>query len=286
MIWRTHWGLTDEPWTLPDTTVLKAKGDDYFVPVDWPICHRHCRDQAGGRHHGPRRRRGGRFGLGPLCTNEENYLFQKFMRAGMGTNNVDHLRTPLSRQHGHRPGHGLRQRRLDQLHQRGAGRGLRAHHRLQHGRVPPGHLVRGGARSSGAQRSSSSTRGVRPWSSTPRSGSSPPRDGHLHLPGHGPRHPAQGWADMDFVQTRTEGFDAFAAALEEYTPDVAALHSGVPAADIERAAHAATPWASAPPPWTTPPQSSIFNLCPLPAAPPPFSTPWASPSAPTAPTWC
>ena len=24
------------------------------------------------------------------CTNEENYLFQKFMRAAMGTNNVDH----------------------------------------------------------------------------------------------------------------------------------------------------------------------------------------------------
>jgi predicted molibdopterin-dependent oxidoreductase YjgC len=24
------------------------------------------------------------------CTNEENYLFQKFMRAAVGTNNVDH----------------------------------------------------------------------------------------------------------------------------------------------------------------------------------------------------
>ena len=24
------------------------------------------------------------------CTNEENYLFQKVMRAGVGTNNVDH----------------------------------------------------------------------------------------------------------------------------------------------------------------------------------------------------
>ena len=24
------------------------------------------------------------------CTNEENYAFQKFMRAGVGTNNVDH----------------------------------------------------------------------------------------------------------------------------------------------------------------------------------------------------
>ncbi len=24
------------------------------------------------------------------CTNEENYLFQKFIRAAIGTNNVDH----------------------------------------------------------------------------------------------------------------------------------------------------------------------------------------------------
>ena len=24
------------------------------------------------------------------CTNEENYLFQKFMRAGIGTNHIDH----------------------------------------------------------------------------------------------------------------------------------------------------------------------------------------------------
>jgi len=24
------------------------------------------------------------------CTNEENYLYQKFMRAGVGTNNIDH----------------------------------------------------------------------------------------------------------------------------------------------------------------------------------------------------
>ncbi len=24
------------------------------------------------------------------CTNEDNYIFQKFMRAGVGTNNIDH----------------------------------------------------------------------------------------------------------------------------------------------------------------------------------------------------
>jgi len=24
------------------------------------------------------------------CTNEENYAFQKFFRAGVGTNNIDH----------------------------------------------------------------------------------------------------------------------------------------------------------------------------------------------------
>ncbi|MCB0203028.1 MAG: molybdopterin-dependent oxidoreductase, partial [Anaerolineae bacterium] len=82
-------GLTEEPWTLPDTTALKAKGDDYFVPVDWPtaidivatkladVITTHGGDAVAGL-------------ASARCTNEENYLFQKFMRAGVGTNNVDH----------------------------------------------------------------------------------------------------------------------------------------------------------------------------------------------------
>jgi len=46
----------------------------------------------------------------------------------------------------------------------------------------------------------------------------------------------EGWADMAFIAERTEGFEEFADVLEEYTPERAALLSGVPAEQIERAA--------------------------------------------------
>ena len=83
-------GLTDEPWTLPDTSPLKErKGRDYFVPVSWKTAIEIVADQLAAtiQEHGPD-------AVASLssarCTNEENYLFQKFIRAGVGTNNVDH----------------------------------------------------------------------------------------------------------------------------------------------------------------------------------------------------
>ena len=45
-----------------------------------------------------------------------------------------------------------------------------------------------------------------------------------------------GWADEAFIAERTEGYEEFAAVVEEYTPERAALLSGVPAEDIEKAA--------------------------------------------------
>ncbi|NDJ52674.1 MAG: molybdopterin-dependent oxidoreductase [Chloroflexi bacterium] len=44
------------------------------------------------------------------------------------------------------------------------------------------------------------------------------------------------WYDETFVAERTEGFDEFHAVVEEYTPQHAALMSGVPAEQIELAA--------------------------------------------------
>jgi formate dehydrogenase alpha subunit len=46
----------------------------------------------------------------------------------------------------------------------------------------------------------------------------------------------EGWADTEFIQQRAEGFDEFARSVEEYTPEVAALASGVPVDLIEQAA--------------------------------------------------
>ncbi len=46
----------------------------------------------------------------------------------------------------------------------------------------------------------------------------------------------EGWADSDFITQRTEGFEEFKEVIKAYTPERAALMSGVPAADIMRAA--------------------------------------------------
>lgn len=83
-------GLTDEPWKLPDTTVLKGKANlNNYIPVAWEqaieITATKLADTI--QNYGPDAVAGL---TSARCTNEENYLFQKFMRVGVGTNNVDH----------------------------------------------------------------------------------------------------------------------------------------------------------------------------------------------------
>jgi formate dehydrogenase alpha subunit len=46
----------------------------------------------------------------------------------------------------------------------------------------------------------------------------------------------EGWLDEDFIKTRTEGFEDLAKVVEKYTPERAALISGVKEEDIELAA--------------------------------------------------
>lgn len=85
-------GLTDEAWELPEVSPLdvrKPKIGDYFVPVDWEtaleVVSSKLVDTV--QEHGS----DALMGLASArCSNEENYLFQKFMRAVIGTNNVDH----------------------------------------------------------------------------------------------------------------------------------------------------------------------------------------------------
>lgn len=85
-------GFTDEPWELParsPLSVKKPKIEDSFVPVDWDTALDFVAEKMAEtvRDHGP----DSIMGLASArCTNEENYIFQKFMRAGIGTNNVDH----------------------------------------------------------------------------------------------------------------------------------------------------------------------------------------------------
>jgi predicted molibdopterin-dependent oxidoreductase YjgC len=69
------------------TPLIKKNGA--FVPASWDEAFSLIAKKLGSikQQHGPN-------AIGGLasarCTNEENYLFQKFIRAGIGTNNVDH----------------------------------------------------------------------------------------------------------------------------------------------------------------------------------------------------
>jgi predicted molibdopterin-dependent oxidoreductase YjgC len=83
---RYGWGFAEHPDRL--TTPL-IRRDGSLVPASWDetlllVAHRlgearnaHGSDAVAGL-------------ASAKCTNEENYLFQKLMRAGLGTNNIDH----------------------------------------------------------------------------------------------------------------------------------------------------------------------------------------------------
>jgi formate dehydrogenase alpha subunit len=85
-------GLTDEEWQLPSLSPLKVRKvnlEKNYVQVGWDTALDLVAEKLAGivKEHGP----DSVMGLASArCTNEENYVFQKFMRAGIGTNNVDH----------------------------------------------------------------------------------------------------------------------------------------------------------------------------------------------------
>ena len=85
-------GLTSEPWELPKEsplTVRKFKVEDSFVPVEWDTALDLVAERMAKvvKTSGPN----SVMSLASArCTNEENYILQKFMRAGVGTNNIDH----------------------------------------------------------------------------------------------------------------------------------------------------------------------------------------------------
>ncbi len=83
-------GLSEEPWTLPTTPVLKGrKAEDNYISISWEtaldIVAAKLAEAV--KTYGPDTVAGL---SSARCTNEDNYLFQKLMRVGAGTNNVDH----------------------------------------------------------------------------------------------------------------------------------------------------------------------------------------------------
>lgn len=85
-------GLIDEPWELPDVSPLNVRKPqiaDTFIETDWDTALDLVAEKLADtvKAYGP----DSVMGLtSARCTNEENYLFQKFMRASIGTNNLDH----------------------------------------------------------------------------------------------------------------------------------------------------------------------------------------------------
>jgi formate dehydrogenase alpha subunit len=85
-------GLTNEAWTLPEESPLSVKDPNIkesFVPVGWDT----ALDLVAGKLAQTVKTHGSDSIMGlasARCTNEENYLFQKFFRASIKTNNIDH----------------------------------------------------------------------------------------------------------------------------------------------------------------------------------------------------
>ncbi|HRJ42006.1 MAG TPA: molybdopterin-dependent oxidoreductase, partial [Caldilineaceae bacterium] len=230
-------GFTDEPWTLPDISPLKnRKPADFFVPISWEAALDIAATKLAATitSHGP----DAVAGLSSArCSNEENYIFQKFMRAGIGTNNVDHCA---------RLCHASTVTGLGAAFGSGAMtntiRGLRdgdcllitGSNTAESHPVISYEVVR--AVESGASlividpRRTPMVDHARLWLQP-----TPGTDIYVYL---AMMHVIlrEGWEDRDFIDRRTEGFADFAAVLEEYTPEVAALHSGVPTEKIEAAA--------------------------------------------------
>ena len=85
-------GLTDEAWELPEKSPLKVrrpKLDNSHVAIDWDT----ALDLVADEFAKAAKQYGGDSLMGlcsARCTNEDNYIFQKFFRASVKTNNIDH----------------------------------------------------------------------------------------------------------------------------------------------------------------------------------------------------
>lgn len=230
-------GLISEAWEMPATSVLDARvAEDSFVPVDWDTALDVVATRLAqtAKDHGP----DAVAGLASArCTNEDNYLFQKLMRASIGTNNIDHCArlchsstvTGLVNTFGSGAmTNAIREiRDADCILITGSNTAeshpvisyevIRAVKRgatlivIDPRRVP---LVR---------------------HATLYLQVTPGADIYVFLSMMNVIQ-RNGWADTEFIAERTEGFEEFVESIEDFRPQVAALASGVPADLIEKAA--------------------------------------------------
>jgi formate dehydrogenase alpha subunit len=172
------------------------------------------------------------------CTNEENYLFQKLMRAAVGTNNVDHCArlchastvAGLAQAFGS----GAMTNPIADL--RGADCILVTGSNTSEAHPVIALRIKTAVKRDGARLIVADPRRIdlvdlaEVWL--------PHRSGTDVALFNGLMHVilAEGLANERFIAERTEGFDAFRAAVESWDPGRAAEVTGVPRADIVRAA--------------------------------------------------
>ncbi len=230
-------GLIPQPWEMPATSVLDARlGEDCFVPVEWEtaldvVANRLAQTV---REHGPDSVAGL---TSARCTNEDNYLFQKLMRASIGTNNIDHCA---------RLCHSSTVSGL--VNTFGSGAMTNA---IREIRDADCILITGSnTAESHPVISYEVIRAVKRGATLividPRRiplarhatlflQVTPGADIYVFLSMMNVIL-RNGWADAEFIAERTEGFEEFVTGVEDFRPQVAALASGVAAELIEKAA--------------------------------------------------
>jgi formate dehydrogenase alpha subunit len=217
--------------------LLGGEGPD-LVEVDWDT----ALDLVARTLVGLRERHGGA-ALGLLasakCSNEENYLFQKLARQLLGTNNVDHCarlcHSPTVAALGQALGSGAMTNSMDDVVEHAQSVFIVGSNTTEQHPVFGMRLRR-----------AVKERGLRIVVADPRD--VPIVEAavlHLRLrPGtdvallDALAHVliANGWVDRAFIEARTEHFEAFAASVQDASPEQAAAVTGVPAVDIRRAA--------------------------------------------------
>ncbi len=223
-------GVSGEPSTL--------KGGENFVEVPWEI----ALDTVASRLAGSIKANGADSVAGlasARCTNEDNYLFQKLFRVGVGTNNVDHCARLCHASTvvglGMAFGSGAMTNPIRDVRDADCilitGSNTAETHPVISYEVI--RAVKKGATliiidPRRVPLADHATVFLQPVSGT---------DQHVFM---AMMHVIlrEGWADKDFIAARTEGFEGFSRSLEEYTPEAAALASGVPAELIVKAAQA------------------------------------------------
>lgn len=226
-------GLIDEE-IQPPAPVARPAAD--FVPVSWEMALDIVADRLAdvAKAHGPDTIAGL---ASARCTNEENYLFQKLVRASIGTNNVDHCArlchastvTGL----GMAFGSGAMTNPIRDI--RGADCLLITGSNTAESHPVIGYEVVRAVKQGTNLIIIDPRRVPLVDHATLHLQPKPGTDIHVFL---AMAHVIlrEGWADAGFIRERTEGFEEFARSVEQHTPEAAALASGVPAELIERAA--------------------------------------------------